>query len=500
MSSSRCLVSQLGNDLWRSPQSTGCPGKMWWLLLWGVFQACPTQGSVLLAQQLPQQLTSPGYPEPYRKGQESSTDIEAPDGFAVRLVFQDFDLEPSQDCEQDSVTITASGMDPSRFCGQQGSSLGSPPGQREFVSPGNRLRLTFRAPASSRDRTTGLHKGFLALYQAVEVSTPMDVNHSRRPISQASGASKAISTRGDPDPLKIQNHCCREPYYQAVPAGTLNCTRQNPWKETQDRKELPHCVPVCGRPVAPIAQSQEAAGSSRAKLGNFPWQAFTSIYGRGGGALLGDRWILTAAHTIHPKDGVLLGKNRSVHVFLGHTSIDEMLRRGSHPVRRVVVHPDYRQHESRNFDGDLALLELQRRVPLGPSLLPVCLPEREALYRSGVWGYVSGFGVDLGWLTTELKYSRLPVAPRAACQAWLQDKQRSEVFSANMFCAGDKMRQQSVCQGDSGGVYVVWDERAHHWVATGIVSWGIGCGKGYGFYTKVLNYLDWIKGVMDGKD
>nr|XP_055171478.1 complement C1r subcomponent-like protein isoform X3 [Nyctereutes procyonoides] len=213
MSSSRCLVSQLGNDLWRSPQSTGCPGKMWWLLLWGVFQACPTQGSVLLAQQLPQQLTSPGYPEPYRKGQESSTDIEAPDGFAVRLVFQDFDLEPSQDCEQDSVTITASGMDPSRFCGQQGSSLGSPPGQREFVSPGNRLRLTFRAPASSRDRTTGLHRGFLALYQAV------DVNHSRRPISQASGASKAISTRGDPDPLKIQNHCCREPYYQAVPAG-----------------------------------------------------------------------------------------------------------------------------------------------------------------------------------------------------------------------------------------------------------------------------------------
>ena len=62
--------------------------------------------------------------------------------------------------------ITASGMDPSRFCGQQGSLLGSPPGQREFVSSGNSLRLTFRAPASE-DRTPGLHKGFLALYQAV---------------------------------------------------------------------------------------------------------------------------------------------------------------------------------------------------------------------------------------------------------------------------------------------------------------------------------------------
>lgn len=64
---------------------------------------------MLLAKELPQQLTSPGYPEPYLKGQESSTDIEAPEGFAVRLVFQHFDLEPSQDCEQDSVTVSCGG-------------------------------------------------------------------------------------------------------------------------------------------------------------------------------------------------------------------------------------------------------------------------------------------------------------------------------------------------------------------------------------------------------
>lgn len=61
---------------------------------------------MLLAQQIPQQLTSPGYPEPYLKGQESTTVIEAPEGFAVKLVFQDFDLELSQDCERDSVTVS----------------------------------------------------------------------------------------------------------------------------------------------------------------------------------------------------------------------------------------------------------------------------------------------------------------------------------------------------------------------------------------------------------
>ncbi|XP_008577472.1 PREDICTED: complement C1r subcomponent-like protein [Galeopterus variegatus] len=489
MSGSRCLVPERGNSLWRSPHCTSCPGKMWWLLLWGVLQACPTQGSVLLAQRLPQQLTSPGYPEPYLKGQEGTTDIQAPEGFVVRLVFQDFYLEPSQNCEGDSVTISASGMDPCRFCGQQGSSLGSPPGQREFVSSGRSLRLTFHAHSSSEDKATHLHKSFLAFYQAVAVNGSQSTSH-------ASGGAEAVNTPGD-HPSK---NCCQEPYYQAVPAGTLTCTAQGTWKDRQDGPEIPHCVPVCGRPVTPIAQNQKTLGSSRAKLGNFPWQAFTNIYGRGGGALLGDRWILTAAHTIYPKDGIFLGKNRSVDVFLGHTDIEEMLKLGKYPVRRVVVHPDYRQNESHNFNGDIALLELQHRVSLGPNLLPVCLPDNETLYLSGLLGYVSGFGMEMGWFTTKLKYSGFPVATRKDCEAWLRERQRTEVFSDNMFCVGDKMWKHSVCQGDSGSVYVVWDNHSRRWVATGIVSWGIGCGEGYDFYTKVLNYVDWIKGVMDGKD
>ncbi|XP_023398431.2 complement C1r subcomponent-like protein [Loxodonta africana] len=457
---------------------------MWWLLLCGVLQAFPTQGSVLVAQRLPQKLTSPGYPEPYLKGQVSTTDIEAPEGFVVRLIFQDFDLELSQDCEQDSVTITASGTAPSRFCGQQGSPLGSPPGQREFVSSGRRLQLTFRTDGSLENRTTCLHRGFLALYQAVGVN-------DSQPISQANGIYEAISTPGD-NASKIQSHC-QKPYYQAMPAGTTQAT----WKDKQNREEAPQCVPVCGRPVSPITHNQEGLASFRAKLGNFPWQAFTNIHGRGGGALLGNRWVLTAAHTIHPKDSIFPQKNRSVDVFLGHTDIDEMVKLGNYPVRRVIVHPDYRQNEPRNFDGDIALLELQHSVPLGPHLLPVCLPDNETLYLSGLFGYISGFGMEKGWLTTELKYSRLPIANREACEAWLRKRQRTEVFSDNMFCVENNMQQQSVCYGDSGSVYVVWDDCAHHWVATGIVSWGIGCGKGYDFYTKVLNYVDWIKRVME---
>nr|XP_008257993.1 complement C1r subcomponent-like protein isoform X1 [Oryctolagus cuniculus] len=477
---------------WRSPPSTSCSGKIrWWLLLWGVLQACPTQGFVLLAQQHPQQFSSPGYPEPYLKGQESALDIQAPEGFAVRLVFQDFDLEPSQDCEGDSVTISANGKDLSRLCGQQGSPLGSCPSPREFVSSGRRLHLTFRTRSTLENKSAHLHRGFLAVYQAVAVN-------SSQPITKASRDSGALDTPVE-NTARIQNHC-QEPYYQAVPPGTPACPAQGTWKDGRPKEEVPQCVPVCGRPVTPIVQDQTSRGSSKAQLGNFPWQALTSIYGRGGGALLGDRWILTAAHTIHPKDSVFPEKPRSVDVFLGHTDVEEMIKLGNHPVRRVVMHPDYRPDESHNFTGDIALLELQQSVPLGPHLLPVCLPDNETLYLSGKSGYVSGFGMAMGRLPTKLKYSRLPIAPREACEAWLRERQRTEVFSDNMFCVRDNTWENSACQGDSGSVYVVWDDHAHRWVATGIVSWGVGCGTGYSFYTKVLNYVDWIKEVMDSTE
>lgn len=115
----------------------------------------------------------------------------------------------------------------------------------------------------------------------------------------------------------------------------------------------------------------------------------------------------------------------------------------------------------------------------------------------GGYGFLeSGFGIMEERLANDLRFVRLPVAERKACENWLRSKQRTDVFSENMFCAGDPTQKQDACQGDSGGVFAVKDEN-DRWVATGIVSWGIGCSRGYGFYTKLLNYVDWIKKEME---
>nr|KAF6367744.1 complement C1r [Myotis myotis] len=325
-----------------------------------------------------------------------------------------------------------------------------------------------------------------------------------QPRSLRNGAFNYTTKKGvNTYQARIQYYC-NEPYYKMKTRdgsseseqGMYTCTAQGIWKNEQEGEKIPRCLPVCGKPVHPVEQKQRIIGGQKAKMGNFPWQAFTNIHGRGGGALLGDRWILTAAHTLYPKEHNAQA-NASIDVFLGHINVEEITKLANHPVRRVSIHPDYRQDESHNFEGDIALLELENSVTLGPNLLPICLPDNETFYDSGLMGYVSGFGIMEERIANNLRFVRLPVANRGLCEAWLKGKNRNDVFSQNMFCAGDPTLKQDACQGDSGGVFAVRDPNTDRWVATGIVSWGIGCSRGYGFYTKLLNYVDWIKKEME---
>ncbi|KAM6162280.1 complement C1r subcomponent [Erethizon dorsatum] len=699
---------------------------MWLLSLLVPALLCRVGGSVPLPQKLFGEVTSPLYPKPYPNNYETTTVITVPPGYRVKLVFQQFDVEPSEGCLYDYVKISADKKNLGRFCGQLGSSLGNPPGKKEFVSKGNKMLLTFHTDFSNEEKGTIMfYKGFRAYYHAMDLDEcasqsnsmeddsqphcqhlchnyvggyfcscragyelredghscqaecsrelytepsgyiasleypqpyPPDLrcNYSIRvergftlhlkflepfeiddhqqvhcPYDQlqiyANGknmgefcgtqrppdldaSSNAVDLlfftdeSGDsrgwklhytteiikcplPKPLDeftiIQNpqaqyqfrdyfivtckqgyqlmegdqallsftavcqddgtwhramprckirdcgqprslsngdfryittngvniyesriqYYCQEPYYKMKTRagsseserGLFTCTAQGIWKNQQDGEKIPRCLPVCGKPVHPVEQKQRVIGGQRAKPGNFPWQAYTLLSSPGGGALLGDRWILTAAHTVYPKEQTSQDSNHTREVFLGHTVMKELRKLPNHPIRTIRIHPDYRQDQPHNFNGDIALLELKNSVTLGPNILPICLPDNETFYDHHLMGYVSGFGLTEDRLPDNLRFIRVPVAEREACESWLQSKKRDDVFSQNMFCAGAPHLKQDACQGDSGGVFAVRDHKRDSWVATGIVSWGIGCGYGYGFYTKLLNYVDWIR-------
>uniref|UniRef100_A0A674IBH6 Peptidase S1 domain-containing protein n=1 Tax=Terrapene triunguis TaxID=2587831 RepID=A0A674IBH6_9SAUR len=73
------------------------------------------------------------------------------------------------------------------------------------------------------------------------------------------------------------------------------------WKGSRRPLRFLSLPTVCGKPDKSITGIQRIIGGSTAPPGSFPWQAKTHVFGLRGGAPLGDRWILTAANIIYPK-------------------------------------------------------------------------------------------------------------------------------------------------------------------------------------------------------
>ncbi|XP_069057692.1 complement C1r subcomponent-like [Pleurodeles waltl] len=268
-------------------------------------------------------------------------------------------------------------------------------------------------------------------------------------------------------------------------------------------------VLVCGKPKHPVQQIGRIIGGDKAEAGNFPWQVYLKTSGPGNGALISDRWILTTAHMFVYRGDSDTEKTvtdvTDVEVYLGDIDVGKQIDLGPFPVENIFVHPEFMPVDH-NFDNDIALIKLSKSVTMSTDIMPICLPWKnssQTLYEDGHLGYISGFGfTEKNSLPSHLRYVRLPSVSRDNCKDFLRGKViagQPPVFSDNMFCGGlsptEKKRKDS-CVGDTGGAFTVWDEEAGRWVATGIVSWGIGCGRGYSFYTKVINYRHWMEEVM----
>ncbi|KAI6080013.1 Complement C1r subcomponent isoform X2 [Aix galericulata] len=519
--------------------------------------SCKVECSSELYTEASGYLSSPEYPQPYPEDLRCNYSIRLEKGLSIILKFlKPFEIDDHQQvhCPYDQLKIQAQGREIGEFCGKES------PGSIETKS--NEVDILFLTDESGFSRGWKIHytsekircpqpvpldqftvirdlqpvyryqdyfivtcktgynlmKGsqkllsFTAVCQADGTwhqSMPRcEIVKCDNPAELTNGVFNYVNKPANNNYQSVIEYQCNEPYYHIVTRGggdRFTCSPEGTWVDQAGQGRIPACLPVCGKPNHPVAEIQRILGGKQAKRGSFPWQALTGIHGRGGGALLGDRWILTAAHTILPKasggsDISLDQLAEEANVFLGHTDVDELHKMGNHPVRRIFIHPDYNPKDEHNFNGDIALLELKHPVTLGPDVLPICLPDttNTTFYMDGHMGYVSGFGVEKNFLSNHLKYVNLPAVSREKCQSWLDSKsgQMPMVFSENMFCAGSLTVKRDTCQGDSGSVFTVLDSGSGRWVATGVVSWGIGCAQGYGFYTKILNYVDWIKGII----
>ena len=203
-----------------------------------------------------------------------------------------------------------------------------------------------------------------------------------------------------------------------------------------------------------------------------------------GGTLVGDKYVITAAHCT-------AGQSTSdLKVVVGETNlaVTNDTQRFVMDVLVIKQHPGY---DSSTLSNDICVLELSSAVDLTsfPHIKPACLP-----YSSQITDFVGQSAVVSGWgaigsglaLNSHLHEVSVEVYGNSNCGT------HSTAMSSDMFCAGAMEGGKDSCQGDSGGPLIASDpNNSGALTLIGVVSWGNGCAdvNAPGVYSDVPYFM-----------
>ncbi|XP_063220612.1 proclotting enzyme-like [Bacillus rossius redtenbacheri] len=291
-----------------------------------------------------------------------------------------------------------------------------------------------------------------------------------------------------PWPPSVPTHPTRPPRPSKPTRPTTRPTRPTT-TTTEPPEEYPGISTdaACGAKNGQEDQ-ERIVGGQNADLGEWPWIVALFNGGRQfcGGSLVDKTHILTAAHCVAHMSSWDVAR---VTVRLGDHNIktNSEVRHIEKKVKRVVRH---RGFDSRTLYNDVAILTLDSAVPFSKQVHPICLPRGNSLY-AGKTATVIGWGSlrESGPQPAVLQEVNIPVWTNSECKAKYGNAAPGGIVE-HFLCAGQAGRDS--CSGDSGGPLMV--NSGGKWTQVGVVSWGIGCGKGQypGVYTRVTHFMPWI--------
>jgi len=185
-------------------------------------------------------------------------------------------------------------------------------------------------------------------------------------------------------------------------------------------------------------------------------------------------------------------------------------------VAKVILHQEYDKYNKAS-PNDIALIRMKTEAQYNIFVQPVCLPLPEYNLKNMFHnpGQYSASATVVGWgaselgnggslsrtvlqkhgiFTTNLQKGELQVKPQSECGK----------ISSTQICAGNEITKTDSCRGDSGGGLFInsgdypGQSFGNKHVLVGVVSFGPKlCGDSPAVYTKVDQFIPWIKNKMN---
>lgn len=127
------------------------------------------------------------------------------------------------------------------------------------------------------------------------------------------------------------------------------------------------------------------SGGQEVDISEVPHQVSLQILGENncGGSIIGNKWILTAAHCV---DTPLKASYTSIKAGITKLNTPISTTR-NYQIARVILHPNY---NSNTLHNDIALLELTQDIEFNSNTQPIRLADSNELYNIGRSTKISG--------------------------------------------------------------------------------------------------------------